>query len=545
MLIQNRQFSGEVPKQSDRLKGNNIAVIAKDCALSSGELKAIREPLQIRSGIAQDATVLHERDGNFVALTGDADIVDAPGESALAYVFYTGSGFPKYSRFSDLYNGDITTIKMGAPAPTSNPVNIVSIVASDRTVADQTVDSFFICTYTKNEGAVEGPPCVPLEFTHNFGDIVTIDLNTIIDVDLRALYGITGINVYRSVDDDAQLELISTYPRAGSASIPITTHGSPVLGDTIDSLENYPPPDNLSGIHIMSNGIGMGFVPGTTQVLLTKSYKLHAWAYEFTVTNPIVGISSYENTAVILTEGYPEIANVIDPQIVVPIKLNDREPCVAKRGIVQGSYGVFYPSPSGLIYISANGLSRVTQNYFGKSDWQALQPETFVAAFKDGSYYAFHGDAQTGETFVFDTDESNATVRRLSTWGTAMTTGAGTNDLFYVSGTNVLQLGGSPTKRKYLWRSSLYGGGSPFAITTRRVLSPGFRFDETTSVTLRVYAHFDGADTLVHEEDITNDKVDRIDYFDRARFWYYELEGDIDITQVDLAGSASEMHTGS
>ena len=530
MLIQNRQFSGEHPKRSNRLRNSNVADLALNCELSSGELRAIRGTSIVKSNIGETLS-LHELEGGFISWSTDVDAVDAPIQTG-DWIFYTGTDAPRWGKFDDIRRGD-PGFKAGLPAPTANPLVIDSIESTEFTEGDL-LDSFYVCTWV-NEHGQEGQQSVPLTFQHRYGDLIRLSFTGIDAVEL-AEYGINEVRVYRGVSDVAQLVVGSTYPR--SAQLPDRTHG--VLAETLNSTDNYPPPEDMIGLHLMSNGIGVGFVANEKRILLTKNYNLHAWSYEFNVANTPVAVSSFENTVVVLTDGHPEVATIVDPQYIVPVKLTDREPCVAKRGVTQGRNGVFYPAPSGLIHISSAGLQRVTQDFFSDIDWAQLSPESFTAAYSDGSYYAFYDNGERG-TFVFDMDEGNATVRQLSLWGSAVTSGSGTNTLYVADAPNILKLKGSDSKINYLWRSSLYGDGSPFAITTRRVLSPDFNEEGTAFVTLRVYA--DGE--LVHEEQVSDERVDRINYCDRARYWYYELEGDIDITQVDLAGSGSEMHTGS
>jgi len=61
-------------------------------------------------------------------------------------------------------------------------------------------------------------------------------------------------------------------------------------------------------------------------------------------------------------------------------------------------------------------------------------------------------------------------------------------------------------------------------------------------ITLRVYRD----KQLVHTEEIRDDEVEkRLSYFSRGRYYNYELEGTLEIQQFDMAGSNSEMHSGS
>lgn len=61
------------------------------------------------------------------------------------------------------------------------------------------------------------------------------------------------------------------------------------------------------------------------------------------------------------------------------------------------------------------------------------------------------------------------------------------------------------------------------------------------SLLLRVYAD----NVLIDEQLVSDEEPIRLAYADRSRRWSYELIGEIDVLQQDLAGSVSEMHDGS
>ena len=54
-----------------------------------------------------------------------------------------------------------------------------------------------------------------------------------------------------------------------------------------------------------------------------------------------------------------------------------------------------------------------------------------------------------------------------------------------------------------------------------------------------------GDGELIDELDILDEESHRIKYADRKRIWEYELSGNCEVTQFSMAGSVSEMHTGS
>ena len=56
----------------------------------------------------------------------------------------------------------------------------------------------------------------------------------------------------------------------------------------------------------MSNGIALGFVPGERLVYVSEPFNANAWPFFFPVQDVPIGVSSYDNLAVIVTDGYPD-----------------------------------------------------------------------------------------------------------------------------------------------------------------------------------------------------------------------------------------------
>ncbi|MCK5920083.1 MAG: hypothetical protein KAG66_04040, partial [Methylococcales bacterium] len=390
------------------------------------------------------------------------------------------------------------------------------------------------------------------------------------------------------------------------------------LGDVFSTQDFVPPPKELSGLHVMTNGVALGFVGKT--VYVSEPNQFNVWPHSFPVRSDVVGISSYDNTAVIMTTGYPEAASIYDPRNISPSMLAEREPCVSRHSIVQAANGVIYAAPSGLFYIGSAGVKMLTNDFMDEDDWKRLRPETIHAVYRDGEYYAFHEGEAEGQCYIFDTRESNAVLRQLSQYADCAHVKAGTDDMFVVTDQLLEQFQGSAERLRYRWRSKEHGPGNPVAMTSARALSREFvtkgaqaaieasraaallaAQNNAASLAARVglnpvngfggainqdvlggagfwnvpglhatdlppqslgTAIGNGADipapfalqnlTLtirvigdtenVDETDVTSDEPYRLNYADRARRWQYELEGEIDVSQFDMAGSQSEMH---
>lgn len=592
MRISNRYFGGELPKTGERNLSDNQAKVARDCEITSGELRAAKASVFHRISPVADARSLYIRGDDVHVWAEDVDVVETPIDTAIPRVFWTGEGdYPLQANVDDLLKGK--KFRMGVPSPVEAPS--VNTLSSGEDGVD--VDTFYVTTFV-NQWGEEGPPSPPSNtFTHKVGASFGVNLSRYGTPDLD-LHAITSIRIYRSTGG-TRPQFVTEAPilPEGDNGTYVDDTDNPASG-TITSEFNYPPPKNAIGLHIMSNGVALSFVKGSKRVEVSEPYFPNTASYSFTVSSEIVAISSFDNVAVVGTKGYPEIATIVDPRSIVPVRLTDREPCVAKRGMVQGMGGVMYPSPEGLFFIGQGARRLLTQDLLGADDWDRLVPSSFNAVFRDGQYIAFHEGGESG-AWVLDTREANATVRRLSQRASAAAVIEGTNDVYVVEGSSILRLDAGK-RVQYKWVSKEEGFATPTAIGARRILSRSLRDNpsvdelavireaeaqaqsaredsisglgplgsggamsqglfagntlaganrlaplvqefEVNSVTLKVF----GDNELLHEETITEEGDDRTEYADRYRRWRYELVGNATVEQIDLATGLSDLHEGS
>ena len=591
MLLNIRQFSGERPKLTPRLLQENEAQVAIDCELVAGDLRAIRRNAWVRTSGVPAARTLFIIDDTFLTYAGDVDLAETPVDAAVRRVFITGNGRPMQL---DVATGE--SYNLGVPQPVTPPV-VVSVTGTAVSQAALPIDSLYRYTFVNRYGE-EGDASAPSDlFTYRSGQRMKLQISASDNVD-AADYAIEAYRLYRLVE--GQSKFVGEYPLGQDTVVDALAESAVAANETISSEDFYLPPINLTGLHLMANGIALGFVG--QKVYVSEPYNPNAWPYAFEVASPIVAVSSYDNYAMVLTTGYHEIAAIFDPRNISTTQLNEREPCVSKRGVVQGLGGVMFPSPSGLFYIGTGGARNLTQDYLDERDWQALRPETFTAAYRDGQYIAFYGDASQGGGWVFDSREGNAVVRQLSQWASAVYVREGTDDLHLVRDNAIELYQGGMARVPYRWRSKRFGDGSPFALTSRRLNS----FDLATNPTVEQTAIEEAArevvrvanaalvqarlaliparglggaigqasvadvslagdetdplpyvqpvytcqlqvfgdDALIHTETLDDEFVDRLDYSDRHRLWEIELTGTATLTQAALAGSGSELHTG-
>lgn len=616
MLIQNRVFSGERRKTAVRNIDVNEASIALDCEIVSGELRPIKTNLSTGINVGDAKTIFYV-DGQWLSWDKKVDVIRSPSTDPETRIFWTGDGKPKQATLAE-FNAGIS-YSAGVPKPSEDPH--LSFTTVDPEVNPKNI--FVVYTFVNaygEEGDKSEPSAIGV-----VSEGATISLNNI---------GLQGANISLVTEHNIVSQRIYVYDSDADAvrflvEIPITeTFHTWTQGDQLNeifSTEDFnAPPVDLQGLHLMANGVAIGFSGRT--VYVTEPYQPNAWKHFFVVDQEIVAVSSFDTSAVIMTEGFNYIATIFDPANISTAVVADREPCVTPHSVVQGLGGVLFASPGGIYFISPAGGRMITEDFFDKADWEEVKPDSLNAVFVDGQYIGFHDSVEKdGRAIVFDTRESNAISRQLSQHTEAFFVLPGTDELYLVSDGIIELFQGGEDFINYLWRSKPHGSGSHFALAARRLISLDFYENPTVedivnadllinqqqadnatlllelggtspyvgyggalnqdtiggletysiggvtdplqsnstiggghessisepaytkSCTLRVYGSYyvTGGLRLLHEESIFRVSDERLTYADRYRFWTYELEGQAAISQIDMAGSMSEMHSGS
>jgi len=174
------------------------------------------------------------------------------------------------------------------------------------------------------------------------------------------------------------------------------------LSTSLESGAWLPPPANLRGATNMANGIMAGYFEN--MLCFSEAYKPHAWPFEYQqpLEYPIVGLASYGQTLFIGTRGAVMLASGADPSSISVQTLPGNQSCVSARSIVPTGDTVIFASPDGICSASAGGVTVITSGLFSRRDWQALKPETIVAAIHDGVYYFSYKPASTRKCYALD-----------------------------------------------------------------------------------------------------------------------------------------------
>lgn len=226
----------------------------------------------------------------------------------------------------------------------------------------------------------------------------------------NAPFNTTGMvkRIYRTVGTGG------TFLYVGEVPVATTTFNDTVvaadLGEELPTADSLPPPKNLISLISLPNGCLAGIAGN--ELCFSDPYMPYSWPlrnrYAFSGVGVAVVASS--NSVIVLTQSFPVLYTGSDPEGMSGSTLETYAPCVSKRGAVDIGGEVIYPSFDGLWVVSPGAVNRITKNLYREEEWSAINPQSFVAAFHDGQYYARYSLGTDSRILVIDLNEPDSVV---------------------------------------------------------------------------------------------------------------------------------------
>jgi hypothetical protein len=269
-----------------------------------------------------------------------------------------------------------------------------------------------------------------------------------------------------------------------------TGHALKDVGDDIlETTDWTPPPDGLLGLTQYANGILAGFVGN--KLHLSEPWAGYAWpdGYTMVFDYDIVALAVYNESLLVLTEGFPYVVTGTDPESMSQTILPYEQACVSRAGVCVSNVGVIYPSPDGLFLLTASGGKLLTKEVYTKNQWALLGPENLISFFYDDCYYGFFKGTGTGFYFNFKDDpyvvdvevSGNITGGYLDP----------ENDTLYLVVDDNLVAWGAGAALPYTWKSAVYRPGELANYACAAVVAEG-------GITFTLYADGELKDTHIH-----------------------------------------------
>src|SRR5208282_2056924 len=282
-------FGGIRPRVSARLLPNNAAVTAENTKLLEGELRGYHNPsiyqdlssfgFTVGRAYRIPASVTGTVDVWMAWQSPNTDIVRSPvlGDVYNRYYWASDSAAPMYNTLARIVAGNT-----GANAPwllgVPQPANALTIGASGGSGATETRSYVytFVTAYLE-----EGPPSNPTTSTQ-YSNASSWNLSNGSYSGLSAQINFAYVNIYRTVPNSsnpafffvAQIPIATWISNHGAYS-DTSTNVAVALNNTLDFVDNFPPPANMEGMALMPGGFLLGWQG--RNLLMTEPYLPWAW----------------------------------------------------------------------------------------------------------------------------------------------------------------------------------------------------------------------------------------------------------------------------
>lgn len=538
-------FHGMRPAQGDDLLARGEAVESTNARLTSGYLESFKQltttPIVTFSGgpvlsiyrFAQSNT----NEAQFwFQHTADMNVVKGPIDSDTEERTYiTGrNSYPEKTKAS-LATATTpypsSTLRMGLPAPAAISAPTVSGTATNPTDPLETV--VYVTTYVSTWGE-EGPPsAVSASAAWRPGQ--SVDL-TGLPTAPGAGYDMASKNLYRSAtgSSNTQFQLVA------SIGVATTTYSDTKLtadlGTTLPTNGWVAPPEDMTGLTAMPNGVMAGFTKNT--LCFSEPFAPYAWPvrYQRSTDAPIVGIAAFDQSLFVGTTTGIYVVTGADPANMSMDKLGVAQSCVSKRSVVSMLGGVIFASPDGLFRIDSSGIRSLTDGLMTRNDWQAYRPSSISAYESDGHYIAFfdNGTRQGGMLFSFG---ENPTFSETDLYATAGYRDNSRDALFLVTSGNHLRKWDdrAAPALTYTWRSGVFHLPYEVNMAAARVDA------ESYPVTFQLYADDAAVGSAIS---VASKYAFRLPDGYRSRRYAFKLTGTPAVRSVEVSTSMAELVRG-
>lgn len=256
--------------------------------------------------------------------------------------------------------------------------------------------------------------------------------------------GVDRMRIYRSQTSSLGVTDLFLIAEREATTAPFIDD-SLTINEPIPSTNYNPPPDGMSGIISLPNGMLAAFQG--KRLYFCEPFIPHAWpeAYVLTTDYPIVGLGAFGSSVAVMTTGLPYVVSGTAPENMVMERIETNYPCLNARGIADLGYAIVYPSHGGLVSISGSGVNIVSGSLFTRDQWLELNPKSFVAAQFSGRYMASYDyfdidNIRRRGIIIMDLSGEQPFLIRSSDFADAMTYQIETGALYMVkNGTKIYQ----------------------------------------------------------------------------------------------------------
>lgn len=431
MTIKLASFTGESPRTAPRLLPDTGAQTARSVRLEDGELAPYRRPFLVQNLRAQVTTVvktIYRHLGEWLAW--DKIVHCVPGPVAQDRLYYTGDGKPKM-----LVDGKIYGLALAAPT--------AKLTAAVTGTVDTTLSATRLYVYTRVTafGEESEPSPITDDVVVSPGLSVTLSGFQAAPTDREFV----SQRIYRSQSGTGGgTNLYFLAERAETTDPYVDTLPSTSFAEPLPSLEWNTPPDDLTGLVALPNGIMAGYVG--KDLYFCEPFRPHAWPvkYMLSANYDITGLAVSGTTLVVGTKGVPVLVGGTTPDTMTMEHLDLKMPCISTQGMVDMGYAILYPSNDGLVMVQDGMPNLVSQSLLTLDQWKRMDPATMVCGQHNGRLHASYEYAEPDGTIqagvlIFDISGQQPFLIRSPHNSTAMFYDLADNNLYMAIGTDLYQ----------------------------------------------------------------------------------------------------------
>ncbi|ECH6755930.1 TPA: hypothetical protein ACGT6A_004716 [Salmonella enterica] len=531
---------GEMPRVLPHMLPDGFSVLSNNCHFRFGVITPVNddEKSNITFGIKPE-TVFRYRQDKWFTWTGIVDAVRSPvAQDPYGRVYYTDGQYPKVTSAQIATSGNgpypTTSYRLGVLAPGSAITCIVlnppPVEGAEEDDAKDDETRFYTQTFVTAYGE-EGPPGPQsMEVTVKKGGSVDLTMQP----PPLQNSNITRRRIYRSVSGGGNADfLLVTELDAGVLSFhdDLLTEQ---LGPTLETWHYVMPPDNMTGLCMMANGIAAGFAGN--EVMFSEAFLPYAWpeAYRQTTAEDIVAIASIGTALVVATKGEPYLFSGVSPANISGAKLPLTQACVSRQSMVVMDGFVLYAGTNGLVSVSGDGNALIaTEKILSVEQWRDMFNPSSVKAYQYRGEYVARYTKTDGSQAVFIFSPQDMDIRHMSTTFDTAYNDTATDTLYLVKGRELSVSQGANTPLPFVWRSKTFIAQESTSFSCLRIKAP---YPERVGVS--VFA--DGQPVIQLPPGVLSGSVLKLPPV-TGREWYLEVSGFGQVERITLSISMPEM----
>ncbi|CDS48903.1 hypothetical protein [Polaromonas sp. CG9_12] len=525
-------FLGENRALHPMLLPDSVGVTSRNHKPGRADLRPWKSPLTVASvpsgrktlyrmgrDVASDATYWLSWTTVVKAVRG----FDAADTTERTY--YSGDGAPKVSDNTiALASTPYPTASrpLGLPAPTGAP--LLSAAGGVSTLTDS---YFYVYTFVNDWGweSAPSPPSAALlrkpDATTTISGFSAVPAGN---------YNINRRRLYRTqAASDGSAEFF--FLREITIGLTSTTDDNRTLGEVMPTTTWLTPPDNLSELTALWNGMLAGISAGA--VRFCEPYTPYAWPIAYDVVPPdskAVALGVFGQSLLVLTTGRPLLVAGSGPDSMDQQRLEMSQGCIAPQSVVSMGVGVAWASNDGLCFYGSGGARVLTAGLMLRDDWQALVPSSIIGQMYEGLYLGSYNDGSGRKAFLID-PASPTGLYFLDTGYEAMHFDELQDQLYVLSGASV-QRWDAGTAMTVTFKSKLFRLPKP---------TQAFACAEVTADAYPVTAKFYADGVLKHTQTVASATPFRLPAGFLAQTWQFELSGTSAIQGLAIAHSMQEL----